>query len=306
MNSLPLSWSLLNSEVRYSKTISRWNIKWLALQNVSKSMFISEVEKGLSKYYDTILRGCNSKLVNKLEDVGFSSIQIGMEAVLDTRKDHFNKDSLKKILKRGKRHGRVMKIPYSEKNMLKLNDFQKLSVHGAEPQLKHLFQTEYKENNLLYIFTDFNKKWLGAILLSKNSINKLHTELILRHPKAPIGIMEVLVEFIFNKAKKQNFRYLSLGEVPFTANDIGLLKIKSWFTVKTGRLLNFAYNYKGLYNFKNKFQPNWEKLYICSSTKVKLKHLFFIFFHSNFHKLIVYKLLYSLKNIILLKFMNTL
>jgi len=305
MNSLPLSWSIIDSDKSYSKTINRWNIKWHALQDIPSSNLIFEFEKDLETKTETIIRGCNLNFSKKLKNAGFSSVQIGMEAVLDTRKDHFKKKSLKYLIKRGKRHGKVIRLPYSDDNIQKLAEFQKISVHGSEPQLQYLFQTEFKKNNSLFVFIDDKQDWFGAILLSENSIDKLHTELILRRKAAPTGIMEVLIEYVFNEAKKQNITHLSLGEVPFSANDLIFDDTKSLLVIRTGRLLNFAYNYKGLYNFKNKFQPNWEKLYICSSTKVKIKHLLFILIHSNFHKLIAHKMLYRLKNICSHKNFNT-
>ncbi len=301
MNSLPLSWSIINSKTSDSKIIDKWNLRWYALNFVQTSKIQNQIEQLANKKYKTIIRGCNSNLRKTLSQYGFSSIQIGMEAVLKTSQNHFNKKSLKELIKRGHRHGIIEEIKFSEENKSKLNKFKKFTSHAQEPQLKNLFQTDFKGDNYLYVFKKFNNDWLGAILISQNSEEKLHTELILRHSKAPIGIMETLVHYVFNKAKNEGWKELSLGEVPFKIErnkfDPKLFAIKS-----AGEILNFAYNHKGLYDFKNKFQPRWENLYICSSSKVNFKHILFILFYSNFHKLITYKLLYSIKKYVQLFF----
>jgi hypothetical protein len=224
-----------------------------------------------------------------------------MEAVLNTSQDHFNKRSLKDLVKRGNRHGIVQKISYSEKNETKLNRFKKYTSHANEPQLKNLFQTDFNEHNSLYVFKKFNNDWLGAILLSQNGKEKLHTELILRHSDAPVGIMEALVYYIFEEAKKNGWKELSLGEVPFKIEHRSF-DLRSYTIKSAGRLVNFAYNHNGLYNFKNKFQPGWENLYICSSSKFRIKHILFILFYSNFHKLFVHKLFYIIKKYFVLVF----
>lgn len=298
MDSLPLSWSITKNKKSNSKIIDKWNLRWHALNFSPSSDYRIYYDQISNHNYETIIRGCNSELEKKLSNYGFSSIQIGMEAVLKTSYDHFNKKSLKELVKRGQRHGIIEKIKYSEENKIKLNEFKNITSHSKEPQLKNLFQTEFSKDNFLYIFKN-NNNWLGAILISKNSKKKLHTELILRRPNAPIGIMEALIRHVFIESKNNGWKELSLGEVPFVI-DRNSFSLRSFAVKGAGKIINFAYNHKGLYNFKNKFQPNWEKLYICTSSKFKLKHIFFILFYSNFHKLITYKMFsiikkYSLK-----------
>lgn len=301
MNSLPLSWSITDSENYDSKIIDKWNLRWYAINFVHTKKIQTQIEQLATKRYETIIRGCNSNLRDTLTKNGFSSLQIGMEAILKTSQNHFCKQSLRELIKRGHRHGIIEKVQFSEENNTKLNEFKVFTSHAKEPQLKNLFQTEFKEDHYLYVFKKFNNEWLGAILISKNSEEKLHTELILRHSKAPIGIMEALVQHVFTEAKNNGWKELSLGEVPFKVDsnsfDLRLFSIKN-----AGKIINFAYNHKGLYNFKNKFQPRWEKLYICTSSKVKLKHIIFILFCSNFYKLFTYKLVYSIKKYFILFF----
>ncbi len=295
MNSLPLSWSICETKNLTSASIENWKVDWIAIQNVS-SPFISKQLVKNHKGKETLIRGCSNVLKNELEDIGYSSLLVGYEAVLDLQENPFRKRSLKELINRGKRFGKVVKIPFSIKNQQKLKEFQKITSHCNEPQLKNLFQMEFTLNNFLYVFIDNYENWLGAIMLSKNSTQKLHAELLLRKQNAPNGIMEALVAKVFSDARNNNYSYFSLGEVPFIRSvyDNGNFYSKIIYVI--GKSLSFAFYYDGLYNFKDKFNPIWEKVYICSSNKVGFRHLFFIFIHSNFHKLVAYKLLYGLKN----------
>lgn len=295
MNTLPLSWSICDTEYFTSTSIRNWKVDWLAIQNVYSPLITKQLIKN-DTGNEILIRGCNNVLKNELEHVGFSSLLVGYEAILDLKNNPFTKKSLKALVKRGERFGKVVKLPYSQINEQKLREFQNNSAHCSEPRLKNLFQMEFTPNNFLYVFIDKYSNWLGAVMLSKNSIQKLHTELLLRRENAPNGIMEALIAKVFYDAEINNYSYLSLGEVPFVKSVYDNGNFYSKVIYRIGKSLNFAYNYKGLYNFKNKFNPTWEKVYICSSNKVNFRHLFFIFVHSNFHKLVVYKLLYGLKN----------
>ncbi len=298
MNSLPLSWSIKDHQTNtlINNRVKVWNLNWLAYQQLNS---VDELKQKINNNLTTanekfLLRGCNNSQQKKLGDLGFSSFQFGMEAVINTDTNPFSKKSLKLLVKRGLRHGEIKLLPYSNENKEKLRSFQKLSRHGEFIQLKNLFHTNFTSQNRLYVLINKEEKWLGAILLSNNSKKKIHTELILKRKNSPVGVIEALIYKIFIDAKKEGFTELSLGEVPFIFNTKSNIFIKILKTA--GSFLQFAYNYKGLYNFKNKFQPQWEPLYICSNNKNKFLDLFLIFYLSNFSKLILQKLFYNLKS----------
>jgi lysylphosphatidylglycerol synthetase-like protein (DUF2156 family) len=61
-----------------------------------------------------------------------------------------------------------------------------------------------------------------------------------------------------------------------------------------GRRLRFAYNYKGLYLFKNKFSPTWIDYYFCIKPKLTFYVLIKVLIKTNLHKIIINKLPSSL------------
>ena len=133
----------------------------------------------------------------------------------------------------------------------------------------------------------------GAFMLSNKENNFTQTELILRRRNAPVGVMEALIFSIFNKLKNEKYDFWSLGAVPFTVYDDKLLTMEGMINF-IGRRLRFAYNYKGLYLFKNKFSPTWIDYYFCIKPKLTFYVLIKVLIKTNLHKIIINKLPSSL------------
>lgn len=240
------------------------NINWLTHVKIPFNIDFESVVSGLilmhAKNYFIV--GCNYSNFKFLEERGYKGIRMGREAVLDLSFNHFQKKSLKELIRRGGKNGCVVEIPFSEEASIELQEFRKFSRHGTEPQLKYLFNTIFEECNRLFVLRRPDGIWLGAILLSYKSDKYVQSEVILCRKNGPNGIMEALIYEIFRKLRGEGCEYWTLGAVPFTIYGSGFLS-KEYVINLSGRLMKFAYNYKGLYNFKNKFNPIWTDYYIC-------------------------------------------
>lgn len=284
---LPLSWtSVLNKKESAEKTsLSFSRSAWLYYANLPYPEQTSEsIFTGKENIF---VRGLNKNHIS-LVPRPFESLYFGKEAVLNLSFGHFDKKSLKELVKRGKRHGSTVELKYSQESVKLLEDFKKKCAHYKEPQLRYLFQDKFSHDERLFLFRN-EKTIYGAIVLSENSGGKVHTELILRRNNSPIGVMEALIHDLFYLLKKENkARYLSLGEVPFIyMNEAENLKNK--FVLMTGRGIKFVYNYKGLYKFKNKFNPVWENVYIAETGRIRYTTLAGVAIKSNLLKLAFYK-----------------
>jgi phosphatidylglycerol lysyltransferase len=95
----------------------------------------------------------------------------------------------------------------------------------------------------------------------------MHTELMLRHRHAPGDIMECLVSGIADILKNEGEMEWSLGEVPFLMNQGPEEEISPLERLMVSLVaeLRHAYDYEGLYRFKNKFAPRWRPVMLCSS-----------------------------------------
>ena len=133
--------------------------------------------------------------------------------------------------------------------------------------------------NALQAFETAENKWLAAITLSTIAPHYVHTELLLRHKEAPVGIMEALITAIAQRLTLEGVSHLSLGNVtplPAAESDAIFatyrhpkeLWLRSQLSFRLGRALNFVFNAEGLWRFKNKFTPRWEPLYLCASPQL--------------------------------------
>lgn len=245
-----------------------------------------------------LIDGCNDGLAFELVDHGFEPIKVGQEAFFNLSYDHFNRKSIKELIRRGFRNRVFEEIGFSEKTKIELERFRKDCTHGNEPQLKYLFNTVFEPFFRLFVLKDENQKWLGAIMISIKENNFAQTELILRKKHAPVGVMEALIYSVFNQLKAEGFLYWSLGAVPFTVYEDTLFS-KEGLLNFIGRRLRFAYNYEGLFFFKNKFNPIWIDYYFCIKPRLTFMLLFKILIKTNLLALIIFKIrqIFQLKNI---------
>jgi len=246
-----------------------------------------------------LIDGCNEGIAYELSNNGYEILNTGKEAILNLQYDHFKKKSLKELIRRGNRGKQFEEIPYSIEMRDRLQKFKRECAHGKEPQLKYLFNDEFEPFNRLFVIKDdllLREKdfWYGAFMLSNKEKNYAQTELILRRKHAPVGVMEALIYSIFNKLKEEDYEYWSLGAVPFTVYEDTFFTKEGVFNF-IGRRLRFAYNYQGLYFFKNKFNPTWLNYYYCVKPKLTLALLFKVLVKTNLLKLILFKVKYIVR-----------
>ncbi len=292
LSDLPLSWERINCTQPHFLTIPlRTNkINWFSLAEIPESWDFKPALKEMRKISPDgiVIRGCSKEISNFLSAHQFQCIQIATEAILDLYKDHFSKKTLRLLVKRGIRHGKIKEIYYNEENFNKVLKLKRDSPHGSKPQLKYLFRTEFEAQTRCFVFENNNFNWLAAITISKINSNKYQTEMMVRSTNAPIGIMEALIHSIFYQLKQENYRFWSLGEVPFTGISGNNIKLKEKLIKYSAPLFIYAYNYKTLYAFKNKFDPEWQKIYLCGYPSITYRTLWDIFIKSNFLKLVLF------------------
>ncbi len=292
-NKLPLSWIYSTKNTFSTQIKLGLSTYWVYSCKISNLSCISELLNKFSKKPKTnfIIRGCNHEITKYLAHLKFSSLIIGKEAIIDLDKNPFSKKSLKELVKRGLKYGTVEEIKFSASSINSLEELKSHSAHSKEPQLKYLFIDKFIPETRLFAFIDGEGIWQGAILISNNSPSKMQTELLLRRKSATNGTMEALIYFIYQVLQKESLAEWSLGEVPFVVNPATLhFFSKPYIINKIGRMLKYAYNYEGLYFFKNKFATRWENIYLCAKPNVKFRHIIMLSVRSNLLLLTLQKL----------------
>jgi len=272
---LPLSWDCSStSEIKLHKVfLPLSNAYWIYSGSLPQSTSIDEL---LSEKNDTfkegyVLRGCPSNLADYLRIKNAYCIHSGLEAVLDLSNGHVEKDSIKKQVKANHKLGHTIEIVLNNENILKLELLKKQARHGSKPQLEYVFRHVSDHAGRCFVFVDKTNMWQAAISLLKRNQNSYCVEVILKHEQANFGVMETLIHDVFYALKKEGAKALSLNEVPF----IHLEKKPQREFNETERLMHMvarvmkpAYNYEGLYYFKNKFNPKWQNVYLCASKPI--------------------------------------
>jgi hypothetical protein len=221
-----------------------------------------------------VLQSCSLSLRDYLIEQGCQVTAMGAEAILDL--PWRGKRSVRELARRGRRHGTVHEIELSQTHQNKLAQLLRESPSRQGTQLRYTERSEFDASTRCFVFETAEKKWMGAITLSTIAPHYVHTELLLRHREAPVGIMEALITAIAQQLALEEVSHLSLGNVtPLPAAESESifaahrhpkeLWTQSQISFRLGRVLNFAYNAEGLWGFKNKFTPRWEPLYLCAS-----------------------------------------
>ncbi len=289
-HNLPLNWTIdIGRDEVSAIKISRNNL-WLnggSVQTIEN--FFNSVQN-FSKKKQIIIRGCDKTVTNKLKEKGYHETLIAKEAVIELNNINQLTDKLNRRIKSLLKRGKVKEIPDTKENILLFNEFFKKTVHSIEPQLKHLFLDKLTNNTRLFVFEISKNKWEGAILISKNSKSKIQGEQFFRKINGMNGIMDTLVFQICDILKKEGYTEFSLGEVPFITNDTISSFSKTNLLRFIGRKFKFAYNYEGLFHFKDKFTTRWEDVFICSKKKLKFYDIFGMVKKSNLLSLALYKI----------------
>jgi hypothetical protein len=251
---------------------------------------LTEDDRINSNKINVFISSCNGDYAKLFAKKNFKIYCAAKEAVLKMDIDHFSKKSIKELIRYGEKNGSIKEFGFTLENKINLELFKPECAHGKEPQLKYFFNDQFMPGTRLFVFIDHSDKWSGAILLAKIDQTHFRTDLLLRRKDAPKGVMELLIYTIFNKLKSEGAKTWSLGDVPYVVYNRGFFS-REFIINFAGRKLRFAYNYLGLYNFKNKFNPRWHDSFICTNSRYPFLSLIKIAYASNLIKLIFYRLL---------------
>lgn len=272
---LPLSWAITGKlRPHYHHVflpISRKS--WITFADIpscfSQQILCEDIIKTFPDGY--VIRGCTPDMVKYFTARNCHIMRTGIEAVLDfSNPFHFQKKTVQASLARGKKRGFLEESSIGY-NAQRFEEFRINTIHADKPQLRNLFRDKPSTGCRLFVFRAFSGQWLGAITISERGKNAVHTELMLRHREAPGDIMECLVAGIFEVLKSEGKREWSLGEVPFihlAQHNSEELNFIENLSVSFAANCKHAYNFEGLYCFKNKFVPQWRPVMLCTNTTV--------------------------------------
>ena len=272
---LPLSWtraSVAQPDYRHvALPFSR--IRWITFADIphNYSMQVMCDELTLSYPEGFVIRGCSASMAEYFAAGKSQTITTGAEAVLSLQGAHLEHPSVAGPAARALKRGSVIEVEMNETNQQMLESFSKKTRHAGKPQLQHVFRVKLSAACRCFVFRAYTGEWLAAMTLSTRGKMEVHTEVMLKHYDATADIMEGLIAGIYEILRSEGIREWSLGEVPFrmliqTSEE--LLTPLERLMVSMASLWKHAYDFEGLYSFKNKFKPEWRPVMLCGNTEL--------------------------------------
>jgi hypothetical protein len=295
---LPLSWNQKEIQAPRFKWVNLplSGLPWVYNAEIPADYRLDDIGDKLNEKFKNgfLVRGCRAEFAEYMSLQGYDVIRTGAEGVIDLRVLDSVPDSLSRLADRGEKCGQVKELPLTLPNQKRVSSFMGFTPHALKPHLRFLFNTSFDANTRCFVINTAADKWLGVITVSTCGQGTCHTEMILRHSNAPVGVMEFLFLSVMKMLKSEGFQNFSLGEVPFitpdSLEDNNLRpsvkrSIQESLLFKSGHMLRYAFNYKGLYDFKNKFDPVWEPVYICSTAGITILSLLDMFYKTGYFEL---------------------
>ena len=266
---LPLSWihSPISEIKINSLPLKQSAFTWLTMGDIPLELTFAQIIKQLprEKY---VIRGCTPPVAAVLARHGWQCIQSGVEATLNLKQSPNWSRKMKHGIRRGRQALQFTELPLNVNTIKRLKELATRTPFAFSPQLQHVFRFTDSSALRLFVARDNREQWQAAFTISLNAPGRFQGELMLRNVRAPYGAMEALIAYVCHRLKKENIALLSLGEVPFMLQEAKNLKEKM---IKWGGVtLLPAYDFRGLYFFKNKFKPVWRPVFLCATPAINL------------------------------------
>jgi phosphatidylglycerol lysyltransferase len=203
---------------------------------------------------------------------GKKSMFIGQEAILDLETftmEGGSRKSLRNAINRIKDHGFkcTIHIPPIKDGILQ--KVKSVSDEWLSYNERHeiIFSQgmfvweEIKQQTLITVENAEEKVVAFLNIIPDYAQNEGTYDLMRKTNDAPGGVMDFILIELFNYLKSQNYRYVNLGFAPMSGlNDAHTFKEKS-MKFAYERIRSFSH-YKGLREFKEKFDPVWYNKYL--------------------------------------------
>ncbi len=270
---LPLSWArayLAQPDYRdIELPFSR--IRWITLADIPHDYSLQAVYDHLKLSYPDgfVIRGCSVTMAEYFAADNCQTVKTGAEAVLDLHGQHLENPSVAGPAGRALKRGAVIEVEMHAANIQMLESFRKETRHAGKPQLQHVFRDKPSAACRCFVFQAHTGEWLAAITISERGKLEVHTEVMLKRHNASADVMEGLIAGIFEILRREGIKEWSLGEVPFRMllqSSPQQLTSLERLIVSMASLWKPAYDFEGLYHFKNKFKPEWRPVVLCSNT----------------------------------------
>jgi hypothetical protein len=230
-----------------------------------------------------LIKGCDAALADAFTGAG-GRVVLGHSARIDLA-GYKLPGKVRNLAKRSAADVRTEEVALSEETTQRFTQLEAALRDPLAPRIEHVYRTRFEHAQRAFAARAGGGKWVGAVTLTRYGAGRWHIEQLARHPQSPPGTMEQLLAAVIAQLQAEGGESLNLGEVPlvYPEHD-GVVVGAHRFTFRD-RLLQRAapllsrlaakhYGVRGLLQFKNKFQPQWEERYFCGYPSLSLWDLF--------------------------------
>ncbi len=217
-------------------------------------------------------------------DLGLTLIKIGEEARIPLETfslEGGTRKGFRHILHRFEKEGGNFEIIPSEKISPLLNEFNQISDAWLAEK-----KTKEKGFSLGFFNEEYIKRFPAGIIRRKGKIlaftniwvgaekEELSLDLMRYLPESPYGVMDYLFIQLMLWGKKEGYRWFNLGMAPLSGLETRAL---APFWNRCGTFIfrhgEHFYNFQGLRQYKEKFDPEWEPKYLAAPGGLKLPRI---------------------------------
>lgn len=241
---------------------------------------VAERAKSLGKR--VILKGCSLEMVNAVHAAGGGHLILGHAAriALDGYKPPHK---ARNLARKGDKVVEVVARAIGPEAEAIAQSFLAEVHPPGTPRLRLNYRTEITDTQRAFFAHERNGgRTVGLITLTKYGPGAWHVEQLARHPAAPLGTMEAVVTEVIDTLRAENAHAVNLGEATmyFPRADgevVGWQHFgqRNRWIARSAPVLTRAvrsnFNARGLYQFKNKFKPQWEPRALCGFPRVRIR-----------------------------------
>ncbi|MDP1827633.1 MAG: phosphatidylglycerol lysyltransferase domain-containing protein [Archangium sp.] len=155
-----------------------------------------------------------------------------------------------------------------------LQDELELAARGGQATLRYVFRARVEDADRAFVVSAAGRA-VGLVSLTQTGGGAWHVELLVRHPEAPDGAMELLLSHVVEVLQREAQARLDLGQVAFFVEEparegLGALNRALLAAVPAAvAATGSRFNFEGLRRFKNKFDVQWVPRYFAGWPRLR-------------------------------------
>lgn len=232
---------------------------------------------------ETVFYEISKNYLNYYLDIGLSFLKIGEFAQVYLESftlDNSDAKALKHTFNRVEKEGYSFEVISVEEVPKILDDLKNVSdewLQAKNTKEKGFslgkFTKEYLFNFPVGVIKKDNKILAFGNILETNNKEEISLDLIRYRNEAIHGTMDYFFICVINYGKKNGFKKFNLGMAPLAGIENNTASFWNKIECAVFSHGEHFYNFKGLRNFKDKFNPQWEARYIAYSGPFNLPNI---------------------------------